>query len=131
MSRTTSPRKPTKPARPAPPAAKSGPFLRFHHSEKLRAQTLAVLAALEKSPDPEKHRGALADVVVELTETGMDAYFRKPLEQAGAGFIVEQSASLGIATASRIIGAAIRNVIGLLDAPQLLSVCRSIRQFMQ
>ena len=112
-------------------SAKSKPFLRFHHDDELRTRTLAVLLTLEQSPDPAQHRVALAEVVVELTNTGMDCYFMQPLKLSGAGFILQQSANLGMAGALRVIGPVIRNIIGRMDKPQLLSVCGSIRQFMR
>ncbi len=111
--------------------AKTKPFLRFYHSEALRSRTLAVLGALEQSADPAKHRDALADVIVELTNAGMDYYFLKQLERADAGFIVQQSANLGMAGALKVIGSVIRNIIGRMDGPQLLSVCGSVRELMR
>ena len=54
----------------------------------------------------------------------------QPLKQAKPGFIVEQSASLGMAGALQVIGSVVRNIIGRMDKPQLLSVSASIRQFM-
>ena len=107
------------------------PFLRFHHSPALRKKTLAVLEKLEKAPDPTQHRMALADVVVELTRSGMDAFFLQPLKLSQAGFITEQSAGLGLAGAVQVIASVIRNIIGSMGAPQLLSVGRSLRQFMR
>ncbi|MEO8104604.1 MAG: hypothetical protein ABI790_18970 [Betaproteobacteria bacterium] len=121
-------------SRPAPkgraPAetAEPGPFLRFHHSEALREKTLRILSALEDGPDPTQHRDALADLVAELTNAGMDFYFIKQLKVAKAGFIVQQSANLGMAGAMQIMGRVIRNIIGRMDDAQLLSVCGSIRQ---
>jgi hypothetical protein len=115
------------PARSGPSAK---PFLRFYHSEGLRKKTLAVLGAIEQAEDATAHRDALADLVVELTNSGMDTYFMKPLKLAKAGFIVQQGANLGMAGAQQIMGSVIRNIIGRMDGPQLLSVCGSIRQFM-
>ena len=109
-------------------AAESGPFLRFRHSEALREKTLLILAALEDAPDPIQHRDALADLVVELTNAGMDYYFIKQLKLAKVGFIVQQSASLGMVGAMQILGSVIRSMIGRMDDAQLLSVCGSIRQ---
>ena len=106
------------------------PFLRFYHSDALRKKTLAVLRALEQAEDALAHRGALADVVVELMNSGLDYYFMKPLKLAKAGFIVQKSASIGLAGAQQVIGSVIRNIIGRMDKPQLLSVCGSIRQLM-
>ena len=37
------------------------------------------------------HRDALADVVVELMNSGLDYYFMQPLKLARAGFIVQPS----------------------------------------
>ncbi|MGA2590974.1 MAG: hypothetical protein ABSH32_13730 [Bryobacteraceae bacterium] len=134
----TSPKRPDKPTAPprakrlvkaSPPSAK--PFLRFYHSESLRAKTLAVLTTLEKAKDSTQHRNALADIVVELTDSGMDYYFMRPLKLAKVGFFVEQSANLGLGATKRVFGSVIRNIIGRMDNPQLRSVCSSIRQMMK
>ncbi len=115
----------------APPAPDSKPFLRFHHSEALRKKTLAVVGTVEQAADPAAHRDALADLVVELTNSGLDYYFMKQLKLAKPGFIVEQSASLGMAGTQQVMGTVIRQVIGRMGGPQLLSVCGSIRQLMR
>ncbi len=114
---------------PSAPSPKA--FLRFYHSAELRERTLAALDALERSRDATVHGAALADVVVELTNSGLDYYFAKPLELAKPGFIVQQSANLGLAGAQRIMGSVIRNILGRMDKPQLLSVCGSIRRLMR
>src|ERR1035437_6895370 len=107
------------------------PFIRFYHSKSLRAKTLAVLPTLEKAKDSTQHRDALADIVVELTDSGMEYYFLRPLKLAKAGFFVEQSANLGMAATTRLLGSVIRNIIGHMDNPQLLTVCGYIRQLMK
>jgi hypothetical protein len=61
--------------------------------------------------------------------SGMDYYFMKPLKQAKAGFIVEQSANLGLAGVQQVMASVIRRVIGNMESPQLVSVCGSIREF--
>ncbi len=124
--------KPTKAASKgrAAAASESRPFLRFHHSEDLRSKTLAVLHAIESAEDPTRHRDALAEVVLELTKAGMDAYFMKPLKVAKAGFVIEQSAQLGMAGSVRVMSSVIGSIIGRMNAPQLLSVSGSIRELM-
>jgi len=112
-------------------APSTKPFMRFYHSESLRAKTLAVLTSIEKAKDGKQHRDALADIVSELTDSGLDYYFMGPLKLAKAGFFAEQSANLGIGTAKRVFASVIRNIIGRMDNPQLLSVCSSIRQLMK
>jgi hypothetical protein len=89
-----------------------------------------LLDALEHAKDATVHREALAEVVVELTRSGFDAYFLQPLRQARAGFILEQTASLGLAGALQMMGPVIRQMIGRLNGPQLVSVSGSLRQFM-
>ena len=107
------------------------PFLRFHHSAPLRRKTLSVIEALEQADDPVAHADALADLVVELTNAGLDAYFMQPLKLARPGFVVEQSASLGMVGVQQVLGTVIRRVIGRMDGAQLLSVSSSIGQFMR
>jgi hypothetical protein len=108
----------------------SEPFLRFYHSRALRKNTLSLLSTLEQAQDPTAHRDALADVIVALTNDGMDCYFMKPLKVAKAGFVVQQSAYLGLAGVQQVMGSVIRSIIGRMDGPQLLSVSGSIRQLM-
>jgi hypothetical protein len=136
--RSPSPKKPAKAGAKSaaktptkPPASRTGPYLRFYHSESLRARSLAVLANLEEAEDPTKHRDALADLIVELTDGGMDYFFLRPLRLAKAGFITEQSANLGMAGSLRVMATVLRSVIGRMDDAQLLSVCSSIRELMR
>lgn len=117
-------------AAPEPPGQAARPFFRFYHSRELREKTLAVLERLEQAEDPTGHSRALAELVVELTNTGLEAYFLKPLSLAEAGFLVQKSAELGMAGAQQVMGPVLRNIIGRMDGPQLLSVCGSIRAFM-
>lgn len=121
---------PPKPAATERPAVRR-PFLRFHHSAPLRTKTLAVLERLENSRDPTRHTGELAEVIIDLTRCGLDTYFMQSLRRASAGFLVEQSAGLGLAAAMNVISAIVRSVVGSMGAPQLLSVCASIRAFMR
>ena len=116
--------------RRAAPVKLAQPFLRFYHSADLRKKTLAVLALIEGAPDATAHRGALADIAIELMKSGFDGYFLAPLKKAKAGFLIEQSANVGLMGAQQVIGSVTRNIIGRMDAPQLLSVCGSIRAFM-
>jgi len=94
-------------------------------------RTLAVLTALERAKDSTKHRDALANIVVELTDSGMEYYFLRPLKLAKVGFFIEQSASLGMSATTAVLATVIRNMIGRMDGPQLLTVCSYIRQLME
>jgi hypothetical protein len=105
-------------------------FLRFYHSAALRKKTLSLLSTLEQAQNAAMHREALADLVLELTKSGMDCYFMKPLKLAKPGFLVEQSANLGMAGVQQVLGSVVRQIIGRMEGPQLISVCGSIRQLM-
>lgn len=122
-----------KPSKAEKPAAggKSEPFVRVYFSQALSTKALVVLARLEESPDPVKHREALADLIVELTYAGMDYSFMKQLKLAKPGFIIQQSANLGMVGAQQLLGTVIRNIICRMDKAQLLSVCGSIRHLMR
>ena len=131
---------PTSPKPASPVAAKrakkkigepdSKPFLRFHHSHELRAKTLDVLEIVENAEKPTAHSGRLTDLILELTDSGMDQYFLQSLKATKANFVVQQSAALGLSGVQKVMGTVIRNVVGRMDDRQVLSVCGSIRQFM-
>ncbi len=111
-------------------ASRTKPFLRFYHSEALRKKTLSLLSRLEKAPDATVYRDALANVVMELTNSGMDYYFMKPLKLAKPGFFVEQSAKVGLAGVQQVMASVIRQIIGRMNGTQLISASGSIRQLM-
>ena len=115
-------------AKPTAASAKAEPSLRFYHSKALREKTHSVLSALESNPDHAKHGEAMADLVAELTEAGMDYYFMKPLKLAQVGFVGEQSARLGMSGAVKLISSVSRNYIVRMDKTQLLVVARYIRE---
>lgn len=112
----------------AEPAAK--PFLRFHHSHELRARTLDVLVSVESADRPTACRAEFTELILELTDSGMDQYFLQPLRATKANFVVQQSAALGLAGVQKVMGTVIRSILGRMDDRQLLVVCGSIRQFM-
>lgn len=118
----------TKP--PLEPASPAKPFLRFYHSDALRAKTNQVLTVVEQAPDRTRYRGALTDLVLELTDSGMDYYFMRPLNLAKVNFVVTQSAHMGMGGVKRVMSPVIRNIIGRMDERQLLGVCAYIRELM-
>jgi len=106
------------------------PSMRFLLSEELRTKTINVLDALEQAEDPKQYRDELRDLVVELTDTGLNYFFIKPLELAKVGFVTQRSAKLGIAGAQRVMGKVIRKIIGGMDKNELLIISSYIRQLM-
>ncbi len=112
------------------PAAKTTasqePSLRFFHSKAVGKRIDGVLGALEKAPEDSKHPEAVADLVAELVEAGMDYYFMVPLKQAQVGFVKEQSARLGLTGAITLINSVSRKFITRMDSAQLLVVAAHI-----
>ena len=88
----------------------STPFLRFHHSQELRAKTLEVLETVENAEKPTAHAGRLTDLILELTDSGMDRYFLQSLKATKANFVVQQSAALGLSGVQKVMGTVIRNI---------------------
>jgi hypothetical protein len=116
------------PGRAAAPAAR--PFLRFFHSQELRVRTLAVLLAVESADEATAYAGDLSELVLDLTDSGLDQYFLEPLKATKVNFVVQQSAALGMSGVQKVMGTVVRNVLGRMDDRQLLSVCGSIRKLM-
>lgn len=107
------------------------PSLRFYHTKALRTRTLDILERLETAEDATSYRGALAEIVLELTEVGLAYYFLKPVEAARVGYMARQTTRLGITGILRVMGPVARRVIGGMEAGQLLTVSKHIRHLME
>ena len=131
VSRKVAPKKAAAPAsKPKAVAPVSKPFMRFHHSHELRVKTLELLVTVENAEKATVYSGELTELVLELTDNGMDQYFLQPLKATKANFVVQQTAAMGLAGVQKVMGSVVRNILGRMDDRQLLSVCGSIRQFM-
>ena len=108
----------------------TGHVVQFHISADLYERTLKVINMLEQSNDPMSHRETLGEIVVELTKTGLEYFFVKPLETAKLSVITQTSSSLGIAGLRKVMDPMIRKTIGGMNNNQLLAVCNFIRQIM-
>ncbi len=113
--------------KPMAPKPAVEPSMRFYHSKALRDKTFAVLDALEASPAHPAHGDAMADLVNELIEAGLDYYFLRALKQANVGFVVEQSARMGMSGAVKIVSSVSRTFILRMNKDQLLVVSQHIR----
>ena len=114
-------------AKPESTSTINEPSLRFYHSISLRDKTDSVLSALESKPEHPKHGNAIAGLVSELVDAGLEYYFLTPLKQAGIGFVAEKSAKLGISSASKLISSVSRKYIVRMDHSQLMVVSNHIQ----
>ena len=83
-------------------------------------KTLKVLVAVENAEEATAYSAELIELVLELTESGMDQYFLQSLKATKANFVVQQSAALGLAGVQKVMGTVIRNILGRMDDRQLL-----------
>ncbi len=116
---------------PARRATAPTSFIRVRHSEALHKRTLSVLVAIDAAANATLHRAELGAVIIELTSSGLDHCFMQPLKKSKPGFVLEQTAMLGLAGVQQMIGKVVAQVIGHMNAEQLLSVSASIRRFMR
>lgn len=112
-------------AKKATPAAV--PSMKFEYTQALHARADAVLIAIVSQPDQRGHGDALADLVAELVDAGMDHYFLRGLKMADLGFITEQSARLGMSGAVKVINSVSRKFIVRMNGAQLQAVASHIR----
>jgi hypothetical protein len=127
--RTSAARK-TSNAATTPPRAPAGASLRFWLSEDLQGRLTGILAIIETAGEASRHHTELSETIIEVTNEGLDYYFMRSLRLARAGFIVEQSASLGLVGVRRVMAPVIRKIVGRLTHDQLRSVASSIRELM-
>lgn len=110
--------------------ARSRPSLHFHYPAPLRTRLERLLSAVEHDDQPTRHSEALADVVTELADAGLEFFFMKPMHEAKMNFVLRQSASLGKAGVLRVLSPMVRTILGGANDTQLRVVCRHIRGLM-
>ncbi len=106
------------------------PHIKFTHTKAMRKRTLSILDAIEEEDDPIEYREDLADIIVELSETGLHFFFLAPLSKLKMGFVVNQSANLGISGCMRVLGPTVRNIVGRMDKKQMRTVSKEMRRMM-
>lgn len=107
------------------------PSMRFYHSAALRTRTEKLLAAIEQDGDPTGHARTLADLVVDLSEAGMEYYFLKPIRQAKLGVVAQKTAEFGTSGALRIMSPIVRTVLHGATAAQLRVIAEHMRHLTQ
>ncbi len=100
----------------------SANLVAFRISPELMERAQAALQAVREDPSDEVRVETLVEVILELTDRGMDFYYLEPLRRAQTGPITTSAARLGLAAAARGIPAIIRRVVSSLDEEQVLSI---------
>jgi len=107
------------------------PSLRFYHSAALRHRADRLLAAIENDGDPTAHAHDLADLVVELSEAGMDYYFLRPIRQAKLGVIAQKTAQYGMAGALKLMTPIVRTVLHGTTVEQLRVIAAHMKHLQE
>ncbi len=124
--------KPTrKPASKTPASRKasagSEPSMHFVYDGDLHGRVLQLFDDIEKQPDQHHQGEALASLVTDLIQTGMEHYFIRGLKLANMGFVAEQSAKLGVSGAVTLLSSVCRKYIVRMDHAQRLAVAQHMR----
>jgi len=105
--------------------------LRFYHSATLRHRSDRILAAIETDEDPTTHTDALAELVVDLTEAGMEYYFLRPIRQAKLGLVARKTADYGVSGAIRLMAPMVRRILHHTSAEQLRTIAAHMRHLQE
>ncbi len=102
----------------------------FPVSEELTGELLAVIEQIRRDPSDKAHVTALVEVVLKLTDAGLQEYYLRPLEQARTGTIGLGTAKIGISTAKRGISVVVNKLLRGMKPPQLESIADSMESFL-
>ena len=101
--------------------------MRFFYAGDLHVRAVQLLDDIETRPDQHNQGEALASLVTELIQAGMDHYFTRGLKLANMGFVAEQSAKLGVSGSVTLLSSVCRKYIVRMDHPQRLAVAQHMR----
>lgn len=101
--------------------------MRFFYDGDLHVRALQLFDDIENQPDQHHQGEALASLVTDLIQAGMEHYFIRGLKQANMGFVAEQSAKLGVSGAVTLLSSVCRKYIVRMDHPQRLAVAQHMR----
>ena len=104
---------------PDPPAVAR---LSFPLSEELTRKTLETIAMIRDEPYDKSHATAVVELVLELTDVGLQEYYVRPLEDSDAGMVALGTAKVGVTTAKRGISVIVSKVIRKMSPDQLRSI---------
>ena len=102
--------------------SRRGGRVAFDISPALRRRCEEVIVAVREAEDRGEHLAELTEVVVAMTDTGLDFYFLHPLERIGAGRMARGTAQVGVAAARRGLPTVVRRVLATLSDDQLLEL---------
>ncbi len=104
--------------------------LAFPVPPELRNRAEAIIEKVRGDTTPKAHADELIEIIVELTHTGLHAYFLAPLERVEVGTLALGTAKLGVATAGKSLPTLVRRILGKMDDDQLREIVEILDEMM-
>lgn len=95
------------------------PLLATAIPPELATEARRLAARLRTHPRPRELAREGAEMVVRLTEAGLDGYFLRPAKELGLGAVALGTIRVGLATAARGIALVVRRLVGGLSDDEL------------
>lgn len=102
----------------------------YEISPELRARVLQAVEEVRRDPSDEGNVGELVDVVVELTDCGLEYFFLYPLEQAAVGLVTRKGVELALGATGRTLPPVVRRTVRSLTEEQLLHIAEFIEHML-
>lgn len=94
-------------------------YLAVELPEELAREAEEMIHRVRSSPRPREHRAEGVNLILRLTEHGLEAYFLRSVQRMGLGFVAETATRAGLKTAFGAIAFFIRRLAGGLDDEQI------------
>lgn len=94
----------------------------FEISQDQYDRAVEIVAALRTDPGDRAVVSSLIDLVLDLTDTGLNYFFLHPLELAGVGTLRRKGAEVALGTAGRVLPSVVRSTVGSMTEEQLLTL---------
>ncbi|MDX1587958.1 MAG: hypothetical protein R3296_03390 [Oleiphilaceae bacterium] len=83
--------------------------------ESLVSEARSVIAKIRKEGASKENKEALFQLIMQLTEEGIDFFFMEPLRRMGAGSVMQKMAKMGLSSMLKGTRMVINNVLKKID----------------
>jgi hypothetical protein len=104
------------------------PVLAARISQQVADDARDLIARIREADDPRDLRKEGAEGVVKLTEIGLEAFFLRPVVQAGLGSVTAALVRVGLKSAGAAIAVFVRRIVGGLSGEQMLIIADLVEE---
>ncbi len=97
-------------------------------SPELAKELESFLQDARSLPDPTRLRDRGVELILKITNEGLDHYFLRGVERLGLGTIARQATVFGLKSASAGIARFVRRIAGSLDADQIRKLADAMEE---